>query len=133
MFKINNYKKIVFAVAVIIILGVLAGQGALAGQLGDEIILKLGVVRDNAKLPTTNEPVVIVSKIIQGLLGVIAIVFFVLIIAAGFKWMTAGGSEETITKSKKIIGNALIGLLVVMFSYAITYFVLDVILNKSAV
>jgi len=131
MFKINNYKKIVFAVAVIIILGVLAGQGALATDLGGKtgsIMEKLRLTRGASGLPEQENLIDIVSLAIKGLLGIIAIVFFVLIIVAGFRWMASGGNEETITKSKKIIGSALIGLLIIMFSYALTSYIFSVLL-----
>ena len=37
--------------------------------------------------------------------------------------MTAGGSEEKVTKARQIIINSAIGLAIVMMAYAITWFV----------
>jgi len=63
-------------------------------------------------------------KIIIVLLGFLGLIFFCLIIYAGFNWMTSAGSEEKIKESKKLITNAAIGLIIVMISWAITkYFV----------
>ena len=42
---------------------------------------------------------------------------------AGYLWMTARGEEEKITKAQNIIKGTIIGLIVVMSAYAITYFV----------
>ena len=43
--------------------------------------------------------------------------------------MTSGSNEETISKAKKMIGNATIGLVIIIMAYAITMFVFDVLLN----
>ncbi|MCK4745130.1 hypothetical protein KAS41_03635 [Candidatus Parcubacteria bacterium] len=65
----------------------------------------------------------IIARIIKIWLSVFGIVFLVLIIYGGFIWMTAGGSEEKVTKARQIIINSAIGLAVVMMAYAITWFV----------
>jgi len=53
--------------------------------------------------------------------GVIAVAF---IIYAGFLMIIAQGEEEQVTKGKKIIIWAAIGLLVIMLSFAIVNFVI---------
>ena len=65
----------------------------------------------------------IIARIIKIWLSVFGIVFLVLIIYGGFIWMTAGGSEEKVTKARQIIINSAIGLAIVMMAYAITWFV----------
>jgi len=67
---------------------------------------------------------VLVAKIIQVFLGLLAIIFLILMVVAGFRWMTAVGNEELIKKAQGTIKTAIIGLLVVLVSYSITYFVL---------
>jgi type IV secretory pathway VirB2 component (pilin) len=65
----------------------------------------------------------VVSSIIKVVLGLLSIVFLVLIIMAGFRWMTAGGNEEQIKKSTGTIKAAVIGLVIVLAAYTITYFI----------
>ncbi|MFA6417381.1 MAG: hypothetical protein WCW61_04290 [Patescibacteria group bacterium] len=65
----------------------------------------------------------VVSQIIRVVLGLLSIVFLILIIMAGFKWMTAGGNEEQIKKSTATIKAAVIGLVIVLAAYTITYFI----------
>ena len=55
-----------------------------------------------------------------GLLGLIAVVF---LIYAGVLLVTAGGQEDQVSKAKKIIVYAVIGIVVVLLSYAIVTFV----------
>jgi hypothetical protein len=63
----------------------------------------------------------VVINIVLGLLGVVAVV---LIIIGGFKWMTAGGSDEKIGEAKKLIGQGIIGLIIVLAAWAIAKFVM---------
>ncbi len=61
--------------------------------------------------------------IISAALSLIGIIFLILMVYAGFLWMTAQGESEKIDKAKKMIVSALIGLVVVLSAYAITAFV----------
>lgn len=67
-------------------------------------------------------------KVFLGFLGVIAIV---LIIYAGFLWMTAGGNDDKVGEAKTIIKNAVVGLIIITLAYAITTFILGSILNAA--
>ena len=66
----------------------------------------------------------IIGGIISVALGFIGVLLFALFIYAGFLWMTAGGNEEQVKKAKGLIMNAVIGLIIVIASYAIADFVL---------
>ena len=70
-----------------------------------------------------------IAKIFISLLGVLFISYF---IYAGFLWMTAAGNEEKITKAKTIMRGVIIGLVIVLASAAIYYFVKDVIIGSSS-
>ncbi len=59
------------------------------------------------------------TNLINFMLAMIVIVTVVVIIVAGFRLMTAGGNETTITKSKRAILYALGGLAVALMSFAI--------------
>jgi len=64
------------------------------------------------------------GNFIEILLSFLGVVFIVLIIYGGFMWMTAQGNETQVEKAKKIIVNSVVGVVIVMLAYAITYFVL---------
>lgn len=66
---------------------------------------------------------VLISQIIRIVLSFLGIIFLVLMILAGFRWMTAAGNEETVKKAQGTIKTAIIGLVIVLAAYAITYFV----------
>ena len=69
------------------------------------------------------------GKVIKMILGYIGVFFLLLTIYAGFVWMLARGNEQEIEKAKKILQNAIIGLIVVLFAYAITYLVASTLTN----
>lgn len=68
-----------------------------------------------------------VSTFIGAIVGFVGVIFLVLMIYGGLTWMTAGGNEEKVGKAKKIIVNSTIGIVIVMLSYAITYYIITTV------
>jgi len=65
----------------------------------------------------------LIGLIISVALSLVGVIFLVLMIYSGYNWMTAQGEEEKVTKAKETITRAIIGLIVVIGSYAIWRFV----------
>lgn len=72
-----------------------------------------------------------VGNIINVVLGILGIIAVVIILAGGFKWMTAGGNEDKVGEARKMIIQGVIGLVVVFAAWGIASFVIDQI-SKSA-
>ncbi|MDD5071232.1 MAG: pilin [Patescibacteria group bacterium] len=68
------------------------------------------------------EIAVLIIKVFLGFLGII---FLVLIISAGFKYMTSAGNEEKITEALNQIKTGVIGLIIILTSYAVTSYLTD--------
>lgn len=64
-----------------------------------------------------------VLNIMRWMLGIMTLIAVVMIIYAGFVWLTAAGNEDNVDKAKKIISAAVIGLIVVLLAWAIVIFV----------
>lgn len=77
------------------------------------------------------DPRVIAGRLIQVALGLIGIIVVVLIIWAGFRWMTSAGREDEITAAKKTLTAAVIGLLIILMAYSITTFVIGELFNAT--
>lgn len=77
------------------------------------------------------DPKIIVAKIIRGGLGVLGIIVLVLFLYGGFLWMTAGGDSEKVARAKKLIINTVIGLIITLFSLAITQFILQSLITAT--
>ena len=73
----------------------------------------------------------VVLNIIQWVLGILALVAVIMIIIAGFQWMTAAGNEEKVEKAKKVISAAVIGLIIVLLAWAIVIFVANTTANVT--
>lgn len=67
----------------------------------------------------------IVGRTIGVLLGVLGIVFLVLVVYAGFLYLTAQGEDAQVKKAKAIMKKAVIGMVLIVCSYAITNLVTD--------
>lgn len=77
------------------------------------------------------DPRLIVSNIIKMALSLIATVIFVLIVYAGYQWMTAGGNEDQIATAKQTIFNSTIGLVVILSAYGLTILITNLALGRS--
>lgn len=66
----------------------------------------------------------VVGEIIRIFLSLLGAIFIGLMIYGGYEWMMARGSAEQVDKARETIKNAIIGLIIVVAAYAITYFVL---------
>ena len=69
-----------------------------------------------------------IINVAMGLLGIIAVV---IILIGGFQWMTAGGNEENVDKAKKRIIQGVIGLAIILASWAIARFVLESLVTAT--
>lgn len=77
-------------------------------------------------------PSQIVAGVIRGVLTFLGTIFLVLILYAGFKWMTSRGNAEAVGEAKKIMGAAVIGLAITVSAYAITLAVFRILLEETA-
>ncbi len=65
------------------------------------------------------------ASVIQTVLGLVGVIFFILFIYGGFMWMTARGVDEQIKKAKKLIASAVVGLAIIILAYSISYFIIN--------
>lgn len=113
---------LLFAVFLIPVSAILAQTGPVENlqQVGD-----IAFADAQTDLPS------IIGGFIKVLLGIMGIIMVVLILYAGFLWMTDAGKGDNVNKAKDIIKAAIIGLIIIVAAYAITSFVLSSI--ESAV
>jgi len=80
---------------------------------------------------SATDPRVIAARLINVALGTLGIILLTIILYAGFLWMTAGGDSAKVDKAKAWIRNAVIGLVIILLSWAIAYFVINALLNAT--
>ncbi|OGF21049.1 hypothetical protein A2Y83_01805 [Candidatus Falkowbacteria bacterium RBG_13_39_14] len=88
------------------------------------------VIEDKTGL-TASDPRTMIANVIQLVLGFLGIIAVILILIGGFKWMTAGGNEEQVGEAKKWIYSGVIGLLIILASYALANFVLTQLITVT--
>lgn len=72
----------------------------------------------------------VIGLIIQVVLGLLGAIFIILMVYAGYTWMTAAGNEPKIDKAKDMIQTAIIGLVIVLSSWAIWTFIFTSFISK---
>lgn len=76
-----------------------------------------GLKDNNTDLPAT------IGNIVGAGLAFVGVVFMILIIYGGLLWMTSRGNEQQVEKAKDLIYSAVIGLIIVLSAYAITFYI----------
>jgi len=94
-----------------------------SGQLKDRAV-DYGLAGGDGVATSKSLPQII-GLIIRSALAFLGVVFLIIIIIAGIRWMWSGGDEETVNKARSSIKNAAIGAVVTLGAYAITYYVLS--------
>ncbi|PIP33866.1 hypothetical protein COX69_04525 [Candidatus Falkowbacteria bacterium CG_4_10_14_0_2_um_filter_48_10] len=121
-FFYNPIFFLVIIIAVIMTLAVLIGQPVSAFDL-----IKDGGAGETAndsgynKVFKANNFSEAVGKIINFVLSFVGIFFLVLTLYGGVRWMISQGNDTEVENAKKIIKSALIGLVIVLGAYFITW------------
>ena len=75
------------------------------------------------------DPRVLAIDIIKIALEFLGLIALVLVLLAGFKWMTAAGNEEKVEEAKKLLWAGIIGLVIIVSAFAVANFVLSSLVN----
>lgn len=103
----------------IIVSGLLVPSAAFASEFGD--------FGRRTGLGGTEDPDTILFNVISTVLGLLALLAVIMVIVGGFRWMLSMGNEERILKAKQTISGAIVGLIIVLISWAVVAFVLGVV------
>lgn len=82
-------------------------------------------------LPNDSSVSDIILRIINIALAIAGLVAVLFLIIGGFRYITSGGNEETAEKAKKVILNAIIGIVVIILSFVIVRVISNALLNKG--
>ena len=73
------------------------------------------------------DPRIVASRLIRMFIGVLGVIITYLFVMAGYHFVSSHGNEEKVTKARKMMQGAVIGLIIILASFSISYF-----LGKSA-
>jgi|SRR3989344_4282958 len=85
----------------------------------------------NTGLPAETKVSDLLFRIINVLLGIAGLVAVIFLIVGGFRYITAGGNEETAEAAKKTILNAIIGIVVIILSFVIVSVISNALQNRE--
>lgn len=107
-----------------------------AGSSASDTLIKVGSGLTGAPYKSiteggNNDLVGIVGIVIQAFLGLLGVIFLIYMLYGGYNWMVAQGDEEKVTKAKDTIQRAVIGLIVIIATYAISFWVFDKLLTTT--
>ncbi|MFA5359200.1 MAG: hypothetical protein WC310_05315 [Patescibacteria group bacterium] len=74
-------------------------------------------------------PEIVIGRLIGYVLGFLGVVFFVLVVYGGWKWLLAKGNEDQITEAKDLITHSITGLAIVFAAYLLSWVVLSFIMQ----
>ena len=108
------------------------GFVALAPVLAAPLVVRAGAQQALTNLQTTmsptglsnNNPYAIIGAAISTILAILGVLLVLLILYAGFLWMTSQGAKDKVEKAKQMIYQSVIGLLIIFAAYAIAAFVI---------
>jgi len=106
------------------------------GGVSDEIIGGVTNVGKGAGYQTVAQSGTlpeVVGKIINSFLFLLGTLFMILILYGGYSWMTSFGAQDKVKKAKDLIIDAVIGLAIILTSYAITSFVVGMLIKNTVV
>ena len=112
-------KRFSCIILMFILLFLLSGTQVLA----DSPLGGLKTAADQAGINTSNHIGLTLGKVFKQVLGIMGLLLLILFVVGGIMWMTSGGSPEKLKKAQGLLVNAIIGLIIVLCSYAIVDFV----------
>ena len=107
-----------------------ASLGLVSFAMAQGLDVGTNAVNNTIALSST-DPRVIAGRVINILLLFLGAIAVSLIIYAGFIWMTSNGNEDKIEQAKKILKNAIIGLVIILASWGIASFILSRLLGAT--
>ncbi len=84
---------------------------------------QVGITTANVNFQTLQDitPSQYVRTILNSLLGIAGVASLIFLLIGGIRWVTSGGDKDVAEKARKIIANALLGLILVFSIYAIFF------------
>ncbi|MDZ7798635.1 MAG: Ig-like domain-containing protein [Patescibacteria group bacterium] len=123
----NRKQKILFLIITILAMG---GFFILHNQTLAQTSYSIGEIGGTIGLSSMNLKEIVIN-IIKWVLGIVSLVAVSFLIYGGILWMTSKGNEEKIAKAKKVIVNTVIGIVIILLSWAIVLFVEGFVTNSS--
>ena len=133
MKKISKH-LIAFAILALLVLPIVAVNKALAADANNTFGIDTVNTSLNGSLGQQGtDPRTVIANIINIALGFLGVIAVGIILFGGFKWMTATGNEDKVEEAKKVLSAGVIGLLIVLSSWALATYAIGALYNAQNV
>lgn len=99
--------------------------------LGNKITTDLGEVGTEAGLVLKGSAAQSlpfqIGLLVRGIMGVLGVIFLILVVYAGYKWLLAAGDPNQVKEAHKLLLNSVIGLILTTAAFIITNFVIQAV------
>ncbi len=107
---------------------------AVYAQVEKQAELNFGMAQVEQNIGLSGDDIrMIIARIVRVVLGLLGTLAVCIMIWAGYTIMTAGGNEEKIQEGKKIMTNAVIGLIIILSAFAIVQFVINMLAQATGI
>lgn len=120
--KIAFIKKYILISAITVLAFLVLSQAASAYSFEKDSGLKATAEKTGHTEVNMNQGIPVLIRLVLPLIGGI---YLILMVFSGYLWMTAQGNEQQMKKAKNMILAATLGLLILLSSYAIAFYLVS--------
>ena len=107
-----------------------SAQNLNAGDLWGNTSIQTNV--QNATGLGNRDPREIAASVIRVVLGFLGIIAVLIVLYAGFLWMTAAGNDDKIASAKSMMSAGIIGLVIILAAFGIATFVMNSLVTATS-
>ena len=127
----NKIFATIFALGQVYLLSPLAAKAADVPSGLEAGNTALGTAVSDTDLANAGSLQGVIANGINVLLGFLGILFLILVLYAGFLYLTAQGADEPVKKAKKLLTTSIIGLVIIIAAYAISGYVIGALISVA--
>jgi len=128
--NIKIMKKNILVILIILTCLFVSTSPAQAKRVFDEIIDNVKTFNTGAQLPEGSGDILpIIIGLVNILLGFLALLFIIMILYAGFLYLTAGGVPDKAKKAMGIIKDSVIGVAIVVLAGVFVNYILEKLID----
>jgi cytochrome bd-type quinol oxidase subunit 2 len=119
----SRFEKIITPAFIFIFAQTARAQEIIDNSVAKEIDNQADALSSTAGFNKNLEVGSVMGTVIKSFFSVMGIVFLIIILHAGYKWMNANGKKDDVEEAKNSIMRATIGLAIMIVAYALTAFI----------
>lgn len=121
----KNITKHLLSLAIVLTIVAAPAFPLVANALSNADVGIDAVAESGINLGDSQDPYKFAASIINVAISFLGLIAVIIILLGGFKWMTAGGSDEKINEAKKLMAAGIVGIIIVLAAWGIAKWFLE--------